>query len=645
MRKLAVILLLVFSKNIFAQQSAIDSLLSLLPNAKEDSAKVLLYINIGNEYEGDNPETAGQYYLKAGALSQKLGYKEGIFKYISNYSFLLNQRGQYDSSMLLNRQSVKLAMELNDKFQIGRSNANLGNVFLNLDQYDSALYYYHIALQNFEALDNKVFMARLYDLLQIAYKELRQHDKALAYGKQAIAVLRHASDPANLSAALSNLANIYDRLHQYDTALLYLKEALVLARSINYKSYEMSILQNISNIYLHTLQIDSIKPYAEKAAALSRELGIPTTEAIANRGLANYYVFKNKLDAAYYHITHALEISQKNGFRKEHLSNMETFTGVLLAMHRYEESFRVQLEAELLSDSLLGEEIQAKTLLLEKQFETEKKNTQIKLQQAQIKQKSIQNYFLIGGAAALLIISLLGYRNYRHRQRLQKVRIDELETEKKLAATESILKGEEQERTRLAKDLHDGLGGMLSGIKYSFQTMKENLILTPSNAQAFERSLDMLDSSIMEMRRVAHNMMPEMLVRYGLDVALKEFCSEVSRSGAIHSSYQSIGMENAVIGQTTAVTVYRIVQELVNNAIKHAVAGHVVVQVHASGQDKLLTVTVEDDGKGFDTALLKQPVGMGWSNIQNRVDFLKGKWDVKSSPGEGTSVLIEINIG
>ncbi len=619
-----------------------DSLLRLLPGAKEDTAKVLLLINIGNQYEWDDPQTAGTYYLQAGALSEKLNYKEGIIKFNANYSYLLNQRGQYDSSMLLNRQSVKLAMELNDKFQIGRSNANLGNVFLNLDQFDTAVYHYQVALKNFEAINDKVLVARLCDLLQVTYQELRQHDKALVYGRQAIAVLRNANDPASLSAALSNASNIYFRLRYYDTALVYLKEALVLARGINYKAHEKTILQNISNLYQHTLQVDSIKPYAEKAAALGRELGFPESEAIAHRGLANYNVFKNNLDAAYKHITQALDITEKNGFRKEHLHNMETLVGVLLAMHRYEESYRVQVKAEALSDSLLGEEIQNKTLLLEKQFETEKKETQIQLQQAQLNQKSTLNYILIGGAAAILFISLLGYRNYRNRQKLQQARIDELETEKQLTATEAVLKGEEQERTRLAKDLHDGLGGMLSGIKYSLNTMKGNLIMTPENAQDFERSIDMLDSSIKEMRRVAHNMMPEILVKYGLNTALKAFCNEIDRSGVVRINYQSIGMNDSGVEQTTAVTVYRIVQELVNNAVKHATASQVLVQLQLSEQ--LLSVTVEDDGKGFDTTLLQNAGGIGWSNIRNRVDFLKGKIDLQAAPGKGTSVLIEIGL-
>lgn len=174
--------------------------------------------------------------------------------------------------------------------------------------------------------------------------------------------------------------------------------------------------------------------------------------------------------------------------------------------------------------------------------------------------------------------------------------------------------------------------------------MKENLVMTPDNAQAFERSIDMLDSSIKEMCRVAHNMMPEMLLKYGLDTALKEFCNEIGRTGVMRITYQSAGIATNPIEQTTAVTIYRIVQELVSNAVKHSNAQHVLVQVHALAQEKLLAITVEDDGHGFDATALNQSGGMGWKNIQNRVEFLKGRLDIQSSPGKGTSVMIELNI-
>jgi signal transduction histidine kinase len=279
---------------------------------------------------------------------------------------------------------------------------------------------------------------------------------------------------------------------------------------------------------------------------------------------------------------------------------------------------------------------------LEAKYATESKEAKIKLQASQLKQKSTINYILIGSAAALLIILLLLFINYRHKQKLQQQRIAELETQQQLTATEAVLKGEEQERTRLAKDLHDGLGGMLSGIKYSFNTMRGNLVMTPDNAQAFERSMDMLDSSIKEMRRVAHNMMPEALVKFGLDTALKDFCNDINNSGALEISYQSMGIEGMEIDQTAAITIYRIVQELINNTMKHAVAKTAIVQITKANNQ--LAVTVEDDGRGFDTAILHQSKGIGWANIQSRIDFLKGKLDVNSKPGTGTSVHIEIAV-
>lgn len=341
-----------------------------------------------------------------------------------------------------------------------------------------------------------------------------------------------------------------------------------------------------------------------------------------------------------------------NDIRKQTLKIYNLLADISYASQDFTTAHQFEEKEDALRDSINADNLLELSTEYETKYETEKKEAQIKLQQTQLKQKSTLNYLLIAGSIAVILISLLAYRNYKNKQKLQQAKIDELETEKKLTATEAVLKGEEQERTRLAKDLHDGLGGMLSGIKYSLSNMKGNLIMTPDNAQAFERSMDMLDSSIKEMRRVAHNMMPEVLVKYGLDKALKEYCNEIDRSGVIHANYQSLGMDKLKMEQTDAVTIYRIVQELVNNSIKHAAAKSVLVQLHFSQQEKNLAITVEDDGKGFDTTLLKQstarpddPVGrgIGWSNIQNRVEFLKGKLDIVSTPGNGTSVMIEIN--
>jgi signal transduction histidine kinase len=265
---------------------------------------------------------------------------------------------------------------------------------------------------------------------------------------------------------------------------------------------------------------------------------------------------------------------------------------------------------------------------------------QLLSQEKTIRQKNLLNYLLAASIVSIILIFFLSYRTYHQKQKLQQQKISELETEKKLAATEAVLKGEEKERTRLARDLHDGLGGMLSGIKYSFQNMKGNLVMNPENHQSFERGLDMLDTSIKEMRRVAHNLMPEALVKFGLDTALKDFCNDINQTGAIKINYQSIGLANVSINQTAAITIYRIVQELINNTIKHAGASSAIVQV--TKNEGQLSVTVEDDGKGFDTGILNKLGGIGWSNIQNRVEFLKGSIDVRSGKDKGVSVHIEV---
>jgi signal transduction histidine kinase len=170
--------------------------------------------------------------------------------------------------------------------------------------------------------------------------------------------------------------------------------------------------------------------------------------------------------------------------------------------------------------------------------------------------------------------------------------------------------------------------------------MKRNLIISPENAAAFEKSMDMLDKSITELRRVAHNMMPEALMNFGLDTALKDFCDSVDQSGAVQLKYQSFGLEKSKVPDVAAAAVYRIVQELVNNILKHAAATTALVQL--IGKDGTLSITVEDNGKGFDKKMLENSGGIGYTSLKNRVTYLKGSFDLRTAPGKGTSVHVEL---
>ncbi|QIL37942.1 hypothetical protein G7074_00755 [Pedobacter sp. HDW13] len=476
------------------------------------------------------------------------------------------------------------------------------------------------------------------------YLMIKDYKKSIEFGKKAEILNRKNKNYKELTSTLLNQGNAYDALGQDIKAIEAYKESLSLCDKYNFPSFVAMNCEGMVEIMDRQNKLDQVKYYAEKGLATAIKIADNFNIMSCYQNLSVYYLKTNQHTKAKELLFKALDISKANDYKEARGTILQSLSNVLYAEHNYTLASQHQREATKIREDIFTESMAQKHANEEVKFETEKKESQIKLQAAEIRQKNILNYLLIAGTIAFFAISILSYRNYSHRRKLQQAKIDELETEKQLTATEAVLKGEEQERTRLAKDLHDGLGGMLSGIKFSLGNIKENLIMTPDNVHAFERSIDMLDSSIQEMRRVAHNMMPEMLVKYGLDTALKEFCTEMDRSGMIHISYQSVGMQNTEIAQTTSVTIYRIIQELVNNSIKHAQAKNVLVQLHQSHQEKLLAITVEDDGKGFNTDQLKQANGMGWLNIQNRVEFLKGKIDLQSAPGKGTSVMIEINI-
>ena len=642
MKKLAFILLLCVG-HISSPAQNIDSLQGLLLKAGKDANAVFLYYAYGKAIEDEQPDSAIHYYKKARQLSEDLDYKKGIAAFASNYIVTLNRRGQFREALTIAEEALELYKEIGDDYELATAYMNVGNEWHYLSDYAQAAEYYLLSKKHAEKINHRSTLRRVNNNLAAVFLDLNDHEKGRQYAEAGLQIAKELNDDLAVASSEFNLAAAYMTLKQPEKTFELYENIERIGHKINDYTFLLDALLGKGDACAAMDSALEAKSYFEKTIVFAKEKEASEYEMYAHMGMADLLI-KAKNPAAGNHIQRGIALAQKQESRLElkdlylKASLFNELSGDLQKALDYRKEF------ELLNDSLIGEKSKTAVANLEVKYEFEKKEALIELQQAQLKQKNILNYILIGGAAALLAISLLSYRNYKHRQRLQQSKIEELETEKQLAATEAILKGEEQERTRLAKDLHDGLGGMLSGIKYSFQSMKENLVLTPENSQAFERSIDMLDSSIKEMRRVAHNMMPEILLKYGLDIALKEFCSEVDRSGAIHARYQSIGMENVVIEQTVAVTAYRIVQELVNNAIRHAAAANVVVQAHASGQEKALAITVEDDGKGFDAALLKRPGGMGWSNIQNRVEFLKGRWDLRSAPGEGASVLIEIGL-
>lgn len=621
-----------------------DSLLTQISAAPEDSNKVKLYYALADQYLRTDLSTAATYYAKGGELSRKIHFVTGVLRYYAGYSNVLNGKGHFNEKLRTDLAAYDYAQKNAGPEDIAITLLNTGGGYLQLKDYENAVSYIEQAKALFHKAGLYQYDGKMYNFLQFLYYSMHQYRKGVHAGFGSVQAGERSNDTDLLMLAYNNLGLNYIQLHLYDSAKHFLNKASALANDLGDMTVQITTALNFALISLKQQQLDSIRLYCQKALTLAQKYEAHEYEGLAQYGLAYHYLLKQQYPVAQRYADSAMALANTYNMRDLKQKSYAVSAALHYAMQDGKKGYHYFDQYELLTDSMLNESITNNTIRIEKKFETEKKEAQITLQRSQLHQQNILNCVLAGSIVALLIISLLSYRNYKTRQTLQQAKIDELETEKHLTATEAVLKGEEQERTRLAKDLHDGLGGMLSGIKHSLRNMKGNLIMTPDNALAFERSIDMLDSSIQEMRRVAHNMMPEVLIKYGLNVALKEFCDEMNRSGAIHVSYQFVGAGDKAIEQITAVTIYRIVQELANNAIKHGQASNLLVQLHQSSQERLLNITVEDDGKGFDQSILGRSKGIGWSNIQNRVEFLKGKIDVRSEPGKGTSVFIELNV-
>lgn len=642
MRMIIMILLALFSlSETYAQFAKRDSLLRLVPAAQKDSNAVTLYLEIGSLYEDNDPLKALEHYRKAAEICSKIDYKPGALKTMRSLANAYRIEGKFDSALYYYTNALAFSEKNSDSLNIGLSLFNIGSTYRLMAKFDSAIHYCLKGAKILESSGDKAVLTKMYNGLQLLYYSLPNYEKAVFYGEKAVLQARALKDDNLLLQSLSNLSMSYKDLQQLDRAINALMEALILAEKSGDIYSGSAILLNLGGVYLEKKDYPLLRKFALKSLELHRQIGAKDGECTSLRALAISYLQQGNYKLAKDYAEKAYAIADSNKYNIEKASCLKTLSNISYAMQDLKQGEIYFNKSDDMTESLFKETYLQSAAEFEKKYESEKKDTQLKLQQSQIVQKNTLNYFLSGLAITLLIIIFLSLRNHTQKQKIQQQRIIELETEKKLTAAEAVLKGEEQERTRLAKDLHDGLGGLLSGIKYSFQTMKGNLIMTPDNQQAFERSMDMLDSSIKEMRRVAHNMMPEALVKFGLDTALKDFCNDINQNGIVHVDYQSIAMENANIDQTTAINIYRIVQELINNILKHASAKSAFLQVtNTNGQ---LSVTVEDDGKGFDKSMLDLEKGMGWSNIQSRIKFLNGNFDVQSDPGKGTSIHFEMN--
>jgi two-component system NarL family sensor kinase len=592
-----------------------DSILVIAKRTNNHYFFLLAYLGIGAVWykKGNYPEAAANYELALG-FTQKSKIEKG----------------------------EKIRME-------GNLLANLGATFQLMNDLDNATQYYLKGIEGLLNAKDSNGLASTYYNLGYVYSDINDWKTCYNYTREGLKF--KISNSINYAVLLSRMASVCIELGSLKEASRYLMEAerytLGNESSLNDLNYHSAKGQ----YYRFKGQYSQSEQQFIKAYKESIDYGDPYWVAVQARELGLLYLATKNYELANHFLHIAKDVAIEFAYQPQVRQSFSDLSDLAAARGQMSEALMYKSRQISYNDSLVKKQNHNRILYYNAKFEADKKQNEIiqlqkdnEIKNLTIQQSTLWLYFSLAGTFAIIIVGLLVYFNMKykqdftkHKNDLQLQQIRELEKDKQLILADAILKGQEQERGRIAKDLHDGLGGLLSGVKISLSRMKNNLVMSNDYLLVYNRSLDMLDNSINELRRVSYNMMPDSLMKFGLSVAVCDFCDSINKIKALEVQFQSVGSERR-LELSHEIIMYRIVQELVNNALKHASATHLIVQLMY--ELKSVSITVEDNGSGFEKSKLTQSTGSGWHNVQSRVEYLKGKMDLIAQPGEGTFVHI-----
>lgn len=570
----------------------------------------------GIYFDTDISKSENEYLLAEKLLRKFPGREALIYRSRAWHNYGALQQRQDDEkkyAQILIEHCIPLALKAGDSARVARNYQNLGLIFSNQLDYLKAEKYFkssisileNLGVKSLELADSYIFAAKNY----IYLKDYPPVKPMLDSAK-----VQLADDPDSnyLPDYYMVEGMYYTRLRQFNKAHESFDKGLQMALKLNRPYEHQSIMLQKYFAYKEMGNYSKALPIIKRLAQ-EKEI-IPH--------------YKNRM-LYYYELA---ETSAKT-------SDMGAAYNWL---HKY----------ALLADSTNEQRIKTDIAELETKFQTTQKEKRIFQLQSQnekaaltIKNNQLISWLLAVVCIFLMAVTVLVLLFYRNNKRLwlQQKLLHELELQKikqdhRISMLSAMLEGQEQERTRLARDLHDGLGGLLSSIKIELSQI--GLDQNRQLKSGIDRTLAHLDDAVNELRRIARSLMPEILMNYGLAEATKEFCKNLRETGVnlvcqVYHYTDSFAKEKQVV-------LYRIIQELVNNAVKHSAATQILVILQQSGDT--IFVTVEDDGKGFDLSKTQSGNGAGLANVKARADFLNAKLDIHSSPDNGTSVTVECEI-
>jgi signal transduction histidine kinase len=624
----------------------IDSLKNIYDTSKNDSVKCLTSLKIAGFYKTNGND---EKYTKYCRLGTKHSLSSPFLIEYSKYYVALKYLNKVEIEIFF--EEIKEVQKALRKFNNKESTdlqliiiQNLSTFYLNNHKYNES-----IKILTTEGLNlakktkSNTLLAMFYENIARSFFNLNQYEKADIYFKKAIKAYLHKTiNKDDLALCYVFNANNLIKLNAFDEAyqnLNYVKKHLNQNKKSNtYPHYYYVLGEYYSEKSEHE---NAIKFYTLGIQNLKSTNNI-NTELVLKLSLCESLIELNQHNLSYKYLK---EIEPKITPFYE-LSFLKIYSKNLEKLELYKLAYDINQKYIKLKDSVDNLQNKEEFMELEAKYnriENENKilNLQKENQQKELKLKN--NQILYSIFSLLILIGIISFyfllKNLRNQRKINSQKdiihnqnVTALKRQKEIEIIQAMIEGEEAERKRIARDLHDGIGSSLSSIKMQLENS------TDSKSNIITVVILALSKSIKELRQIAYNLVPETLNRLGLDAAILDLCISNSLKN-ITVEYNSYEL-NDKIKPSHQITIYRIVQELVNNALKHSKATLIVVQ--CSQNNNLFLITVEDNGIGITNDTNKK--GLGLSNIKKRVDVLEGKFEICSNNTSGTTVNIELNI-
>lgn len=637
LRNFLCLALLQLSTNCLAQNmSAVEQLQQQLKEAKADTSIIILNCKLAFEIVEADRDKAKGYVAAAETLIKKTGFQKGKMMAAYAKAMIYDYEAKFDTSITYFEEAIKITKEINEQSWEAEGNISIGLEYIHQSKFDKAIEYYNKAETIADRINNSSLLAKVYRKKANLAMQTQQNQQGIEYIKKAIAIYEQLKDSATLGESFGSLGWAYTVEKKYDSTILYLNKAIAVFKAKRYVTFIPVAYTEIGKAcYEQGKYSEAIRNY-EEARKIYDTVNYESHQDALYIFFGDAYLKLGKYQQA--------ETSYQKGWDMAVKSkDLETQADALYGLYNtkkglkdYAGGIKYFEQYDSVRNVLLENEQLATVAELEEKYQSEKKEKQIQLQQFEIKQR---NYWIIGISLLLALGGLLGYSNYRRYKLKQQSHLQAEIMKQQDLATKAVIEAEERERKRIAGELHDGVGQMMSAAKMNLSAIKSNLAFVSGEQENnFNKVVSLIDESCQEVRTVSHNMMPNALLKAGLAAAVREFIDKIDEH-IIKINLYTEGL-NQRIDANVETVLYRVVQECVNNVIKHAGAN--LLDISLIKDNDGISATIEDNGKGFDTSDTSKFEGIGLKNIKSRIDFLKGSIEWNSSPGNGTLVAIHI---